>query len=138
MRIQNLTTVKDGMLSGPMSPMIFAQEIAEQVEIRLCGISRVWWENERTLQYKDEHSGLDTLVIYEKYPDNDVLYLFLDTGVNGLPIAFCDKAGGEIIFTPVYLEDTRFIHPTDDEVKQVFDTIFEDMSLIVPKEEVAA
>lgn len=133
MKINNLCTIKNNTLTGPMSPMLLAKDICANLGIRLSGVARVWWDNDRTLQYKDEDSGLDTVVYKEEHKDDTALYLFLDTGIGAMPIALRTKNDKEITYSPVYKDDEKFIKPTDEEIAEVFETIFNNMSLIIPK-----
>lgn len=133
MKIHNLTTQEDGVLSGPMSPLLFAKEICGQLDINLTGLARVHWDDDRTMQYIDEESGLDTLVVCEDFKNDTVLFLFLDTGVGGMPVAFRTREDAEITYTPIYNKSNQYNKPSENEVAQVFETIFSDMSLITPR-----
>jgi len=133
MKLQNLCTVEDGTLSGPMSPMLLMQDMSVQMEERYCGICRVWWDDDRSMQLVDEDSGLDTVVYLTRYGNGVSLSMFVDTGIGAIPVAVC-FVGDETIFAPVYEKDTTLVHPDHSEILDVFKAIAEDMSKIIPVE----
>jgi len=133
MKIQNLCTVQGGIISGPLSPMMFAQDMTKQLGIEFSGLCRIWFDD-RLLQAKDEDTGFDSVVILSEYNNTIILSMFLDMGVRGLPIAYLEKEENSIDFSPAYREETNLYKPSDETIKEVFDSILNDMSLIKPIE----
>ena len=132
MKLQNLCTISDDTLSGPMSPMLLMQEMANQLEDSYRGICRVHWDDDRSMQLVDEDSGLDTVVYLSGSDESPRLSMFVDTGIGAIPVAIC-FVGDETIFTPVYKEDTSLVHPPRSEILDIFQAISDDMSKIIPK-----
>ena len=132
-KLQNLCTVKDNTLNGPMSPMLLMQDVAKQLDEKYSGICRVSWTNDRTMQLVDEDSGLDTIVYLAKYMTYTTLSMFVDTGTGAMPVAIC-FISDETIFAPAYKEDTTLVKASKAEIEAVFDAMVSDMSVIIPKE----
>jgi hypothetical protein len=136
-RIQSLLSKKDGHISGPMSPMLFAKEMAKSVGFKYNRLARVWCEdNSINQQYEDGGlTGHDTLVIGMIY-DNDVwLSLWVDTGVGGVPIAMAFQSEPEIDFAPVYKKERYAKSLSEADVKEIFDSVFSDTNQLNIKED---
>jgi len=136
-RIQSLLSNKNGQISGPMSPMLFAKEMAKSVGFKYNRLARVWCEDERTnQQYEDGGlTGHDTLVIGMIYENDVWLSLWVDTGVGGIPIAMAFKSELEIDFAPAYKKERFAKSLTEAEVTEIFDSIFSDTDQLKIKEE---
>lgn len=135
MKIKKIMSLnEDGVGTGAMSPMLDAKEIAKQMNIRLKGISSVWWSNERFMQYKDEDSGMSTLILLETYKDTNVLYMFTGIDLGMMPVAYYETKSKDLNISELYRNDIRLIHPKDSEILEVFETIANDMDLIIPSQ----
>lgn len=136
-RIQSLLSKKDGHISGPMSPMLFAKEMAKSVGFKYNRLARVWFDDERINQ-KYEDGGLtghDSLVIGMIYENDVWLSLWVDTGVGGVPIAMAFQSELEIDFAPVYKSERFAKSLSEADVKEIFDSIFSDNDQLNIKEE---
>jgi len=131
MRLQNLCTIEDDTLSGPMSPILLMQEATRQMDDKYRGICRVHWDDDRYMQLVDEDSGLDTVIYLSGSDENIRLSMFVDTGIGAVPVAI-HFIGDETIFTPVYTDDTTLIHPPEQDILNVFKSVSDDMSVIIP------
>jgi hypothetical protein len=71
--IQPLLTQKDGSISGPMSPVLFAKEMASHVGFKHNRLARLWFADERINQCREDGglTGHDTLIIGAVYK-NDI------------------------------------------------------------------
>lgn len=133
MHVYNLLTVENGRLSGPMGPVMFAQEVCKALGTPMHGLARVVWDDECTMQLIDDEGGYDTVVFLERYKNDRVLRMFLDTGLGGIPVALFVLSDKTITFTGIYEKSTAFYKPSEAEVRAVFECIAADMSLIEPK-----
>jgi hypothetical protein len=136
-RIQSLLSKKDGHISGPMSPTLFAREMAKSVGFKYNRLARVWCEDERINQHYEDRglTGHDNLIIGMIYKNDVWLSLWVDTGVGGIPIAMAFKSEPEIDFAPVYKKERFAKNLTEAEVKEIFDSIFSDSDQLNIKEE---
>lgn len=133
MRIHNLLTVENGRLSGAMGPVLFAQEVCKALDIRLGGLARVVWDDERTMELIDDEGSYDTVVLLERFGNEDILVMMLDTGIGGIPVGhYCVRAR-DLHINDSFHESTEFYKPSDDEIRKAFEMIASDMSLIIPK-----
>src|SRR3978361_130577 len=106
-RTQSLLSQKDGKVSGPMSPMLFAKEMAQSADFKYNRLARLWFDDERINQ-KYEDGGLtghDTLIIGTIYENDVWLSLWVDSGTGGMPVAMAYQSGNEVQFTPVYKKE---------------------------------
>jgi hypothetical protein len=102
--IQSLLEIKDGKVTGPMSPVLFAKEMAAQTETKYNRLARVWFEDDQILQEMEEDglTGYDTLLVGCQYKTDLLLCLWIDRGTGGLPVAMGYQSDGEILLTPIY------------------------------------
>jgi hypothetical protein len=117
---------KDGKITGPMSPVLFAKEMAEQNSEKFNRLARVWFNDETTFQ-EYEYDGLtghDTLIIACQYENDLRLSLWIDTGVSGVPVAMCCQSDKEIIITPIYERKEFAKKLTKEEIQQLFEYVF--------------
>ena len=136
-RIQSLLSKKDGNVSGPMSPMLFAKEMAQSADFKYNRLVRLWFDDERINQ-KYEDGGLtghDTLIIGAIYENDVWLSLWVDTGTGGMPIAMAYKSDNEVQFTPVYKNERYAKSLSETDVKEIFDCIFSDTTQLNIKED---
>ena len=70
---QNLLTIKDdNTVIGPMSPVLFVNEMAKKLEFNVHGLCRVRFPDD-THQSTDEETGYDTLVVMENIGIKNVI-----------------------------------------------------------------
>ena len=131
LRVQNLLKIDDEKVSGAMSPVLFAQEACKQLDIRLSGLARVWFDNERTHQAIDENTGYDTLVIMENYENARCLFMFIDGGSSGVPVGMMFN-DSDLVLTPIYKNHKNLVKPDPSEIKKVFQYIFDHPETINP------
>jgi len=133
--IQSLLTEKDGKLRGPMSPMLFAEEMGEQVGFTFNRLARVWFADECINQCREDGglTGHDTLLIGTEYKDDLWLSLWVDSGVGGTAIAMCYRSDGELVLTDVYASSRFARKLSAAEVRQVFQSVFNDPSQLQVK-----
>lgn len=135
-RIQSLLSKKDGHISGPMSPTLFAKEMAQSVGFKYNRLARLWCADERINQ-KYEDGGLtghDTLIIGAIYQNDVWLSLWVDTGIGGMPVAMAYQSDNEIEFTPVYKKEQYAKSLSEADVEEIFDSIFSDITQLNIKE----
>jgi len=137
--IQSLLTEKDGTLRGPMSPMLFAGEMGEQVGFTFNRLARVWFADERINQCREDGglTGHDTLLIGTEYKNDLWLSLWVDSGVGGTAIAMCYRSDGEVQVTEVYGQARYARKLSTAEVRQVFQSVFDDPTQIKVKTQTA-
>jgi len=124
--IQSLLETKDGKVTGPMSPVLFAKEMAAQTETKYNRLARVWFEDEQILQEYEEDglTGYDILLVGCQYKTDLLLRLWVDRGSSGLPVAMGYRSDGDILLTPIY-EKSEFARKlTANEIKDLFDYVF--------------
>ena len=136
-RIQSLLSQKDGKVSGPMSPMLFAKEMAQSADFKYNRLARLWFDDERINQ-KYEDGGLtghDTLIIGTIYENDVWLSLWVDSGTGGMPVAMAYQSGNEVQFTPVYKKEKYARSLSEADVKEIFDCILSDTTQLNIKDE---
>jgi hypothetical protein len=124
--IQSLLEMKDGKVTGPMSPLLFAGEMAAQTETKYNRLARVWFDDEQILQEMeaDGLTGYDTLLVGCQYKTDLLLCLWIDRGIGGLPVAMGYQSDGEILLTPIYEKSAFARKLTVAEIRQVFEHVF--------------
>lgn len=105
--IQCLTEIKDGKVTGAMSPVLSAQALVKERLIpALHGLYRVYSEPSvnQKMEKGEGLTGYDTLVAVAQYKNTKVLALFIDMGMNQLPAALWMSKYpiDDVVFTPVY------------------------------------
>ena len=140
-RIQNLLTRKDGKISAPMSPMLFANEVMAQAEMKFNRLARVWFEDETILQQKEDGglTGFDTLIVAKVYEDDLFLSLWVDMGVSGLPVAIAFqsdfKVDNKVDISSPYTA-ARFARKlSEKEITEIFTYIIENPHVLDIEEE---
>jgi hypothetical protein len=124
--IQSLLEIKDGKVTGPMSPVLFAKEMAAQTETKYNRLARVWFEDDQILQEMEEDglTGYDTLLVGCQYKTDLLLCLWIDRGTGGLPVAMGYQSDGEILLTPIYEKSDFARKLTVTEIRALFDYVF--------------
>lgn len=123
--VQPLLTQKGSKFSGPMSPLLFAREMMEQLQMKYNRLARIWFRNEPVFQRCEygEQTGYDTLIIGTQYANELWLSLWVDEGTRGLPVAMA-FAGEAIKITPIY-DFVKYSRKLSvGEIEQVFDHLF--------------
>ncbi|MDD2661525.1 MAG: hypothetical protein PHY54_17885 [Methylococcales bacterium] len=117
--LQKLTEFNDGIVTGPMSPMLFAQEIAKHFELGLLAVYRVNFDDRELYQEPDEPgflTGYDTLLVVM----TQMVVFGIDRGVGADLVAMALK-DGDIHINP--LENSAYVKEL--EVQQIEALMFE-------------
>jgi len=130
-----LTMEAKDKISGPMSPLLFAREIAAQMEFKYNRIARVTFSDVKLHQvYEgDSLTGHDTLIIGHQYNNDLWLSLWVDKGVGGMPVAACFQSDLELTITPIYAKATFARKLIDSKIMEIFKSIFNDSETIAIK-----
>jgi len=124
--IQSLLERKDGKVTVPLSPFLFAKETAQQMDMKFNRLARVWFDDEQILQQVEEDglTGYDCLILGCQYKDDLLLSLWVDQGVGGLPVALSYQSDREVLLTPIYEKSNFARKLTTEEIHQLFDYVF--------------
>lgn len=136
--IQNLLSeTKQGSISAPMSPMLFAKEMARQEQFKFNRLARVWFEDERINQCKEDgsYTGHDTLIIGCQYSNDLWLSLWVDSGTGGIPVGMCYESDKETVCTPVYTQKRYAVKLSHEQITEIFDYVFSNPETIAIKKE---
>ncbi|HZY37396.1 MAG TPA: hypothetical protein VFE53_12140 [Mucilaginibacter sp.] len=135
--IQSLLSEKEGNVSGPMSPMLFAKEMALSADFKFNRLARVWFDDERINQKREDGglTGHDTLIIGTVYKNDVWLSLWVDLGVGGMPIAMVYQSDNEVEITPVYLQEKYTRNLSASEIGEIFNFVFSNINQINIKQE---
>jgi hypothetical protein len=135
--VQSLLSEKEGNVSGPMSPMLFAKEMALSADFKFNRLARVWFDDDHINQKREDGglTGHDTLIIGTVYKNDVWLSLWVDLGVGGMPIAMVYQSDNEVEVTPVYLQEKYARNLSASEVGEIFDFVFNDINQINIKQE---
>lgn len=130
--IQSLLEQKNGSISGPMSPMEFAKEVALNVGFKFNRLARLWFADERINQRHEDGglTGHDTLLIGAVYTNDIWLSLWVDSGVGAVAIAMAYRSDGSIDFTDLYRQQHYVCKLTQQQVKDIFQSVFDDPTQI--------
>ncbi len=126
-KIESLLTEKNGEVSGPMGPALFAGEMAKQEGFKYDSLARVWFDDAEIFQeYEGESlTGFDCLIIGKHYDNDLLLTLWVDMGTGGLPVAMCYRSERDPVVTPVYKRKHFAKKLSDDQISEIFDHIFD-------------
>jgi len=135
-KIQNLLSIKDNILSGPMSPFLFAQEMAKSEGENFNRLARLCCQDETVHQYRENggFTGHDTLIIGTQYQNDLFLSLWIDEGVKGVPVAMAFQSHRDILITPIYYQKKYYRKLTEEQIQQIFDFLFDNPHLIEPQQ----
>lgn len=127
-RIQSLLSKKDGHISGAMSPMLFAKEMAQSIGVKYNRLARIYCEDERINQHYEDGglTGHDTLIIGTIYSNDVWLSLWVDTGTGGMPVAMAFQSDNSIDYTEVYKKERYAKKLSEEDIKNIFSSIFSD------------
>ncbi|MBW7891578.1 MAG: hypothetical protein H3C48_11255 [Chitinophagaceae bacterium] len=136
--IQNLLyQKKDGNICGAMSPLLFAKEIAAQQQVKFNRLARVWFEDERIHQHREDggYTGHDTLIIGTQYENDLWLSLWVDSGTGGIPVAMCYKSDRQTVCTPIYFKKSFAAKLNAEQIGKIFNHIFSNPETIAIEKE---
>lgn len=138
-RFQNMLHCKnDNTVSGAMSPVLFANEMSKQMGEKYNGLTRVWFQDDKVnqvMEYGEGLTGYDTLILVDRKANDTCFTMYVDMGVNGIPVALYFTSDEEAILTPIY-QKSKFEHVlTLEEVKQVFDALKANPDAYIPRNE---
>jgi len=134
MKLQNLLYKKRGKIIGAMSPVLFAKEVCEKMGEKFHGLCRVVFDDDLVHNSLRKRTYYDTLVMLERFKNDNKLAMWIDTGTAGIPVAMMLESNRELIVTPAYRNNKRIKQLSDDEIREIFNKIFDDMSVIIPQE----
>lgn len=136
-KIQTLLSHRGDHISGPMSPMLFAQEMTEHTKEKFNRLARVWFEDETIMQRREGEgfTGHDILIIGMQYANDLKLTLWIDEGVRGTPVAMAFQTNRKIIITTIYKKARYHRKLSPEEIKLIFDEVFDNPQLIEVKDE---
>jgi hypothetical protein len=124
----------DGIgISAPMSPMLFARDVAKAAGFKFNRLARIHFVDPEVLQNNEEGrpTAYDTVIIACKYPNDLYLSLWVDTGTAGIPVAECYQSDGVVMPTEVYENEGNFLRKlTTGELREVFDFIFRNPAVL--------
>ena len=137
-----LTRKPDGTLSGPMSPVLMAQEVAKAWDMPPFNLmARVRWEDEYAMQQLEngqEWTGYDCVVLGLVKSDlkKHALFMVLDMGSRTGMV--CSKIKGRVKSTKFYREDMhdrgkewRPKHlPTEDDLRRVMNQVSDQLETL--------
>lgn len=136
--IQNLLSEKkDGKICGAMSPLLFAQEMAAQQQFKFNRLGRLWFEDERINQHREDgrYTGHDTLIIGTQYKNDLWLSLWVDSGTGGIPVAMCYQSDRQIVYTPIYSKKSFAAKLNAEQIGEIFNHIFSKPEVIAIEKE---
>lgn len=113
----------DNTLKGPMSPVLFAQEMCKHNDHKMDNLFRVYFTGDNEMhqiyegQGKTELTGHDTLIV----KDRDTLMMYVDTGTSGVPSALWSD--NEVTVTPVYKRWAFEKKLTEEQMQSIFEYI---------------
>lgn len=120
-----------------MSPFLFAQEMAAKTESKFNRLARISFEDESIFQHFEAggYTGHDILIIGSQHTNDLRLELWIDMGVNGVPVAMTYQSDREVLLTPVYKASCFERNLTEEEIKEIFSFIFANPELIEIKKQ---
>lgn len=125
-RLQSLLSKTGEIISGPMSPLLFAKDMAKEMGFKFNRLSRVLFKDEAMLQCREEgtYTGFDHLLIATRHSNDLWLSLWVDMGVRGLPVAMVYESDRNLIISPQYKE-ARFAKKIDQrDIETLFEFVF--------------
>jgi len=134
-RVYSLLTEEGTGVTGPMSPVCFAQDIGKATETKWNRLARVNFEDQKIFQSYDGErphlTGYDILLIGCKYSNDLALYLWVDKGIGGMPVATCYQSDREIVLSSIYKNDKEFVRKlSTDELSLIFDHVFKNPQVL--------
>ena len=135
-QIQNLLTIKENQLTGPMSPLLFAKEMTSILGFKFNRLARLHLEDKQVFQIFEHGEGLtghDILIIARQFKTDLWVSLWVDTGTGGIAVCSGYQTDRKIQLTPIY-EKLHFAHKlTAEELKEIFNYVFDNPEVLKPK-----
>jgi len=130
-----LTEDKEGSLSGPMSPILFAKEMAQLSGDSYNRVARIHFEDQNIFQrYEGQFlTGHDILILAGQYENDLQLSLWIDLGTGGLPVATSFMSDRELIITPVYREAAFARKLNEEEIREIIYYVFDHPEVLAVK-----
>jgi hypothetical protein len=141
-KIHNLLKKDGDKASGPMSPVLFIQEMSEKLEGNFQGCARLMHEDSEVNQTyegpgrKSGMTGYDTLITTERHGGGEIqAVMFVDQGTRGLPVGYMLKSNRELVMIPIYEKCEEFEKKlTPDEVGEILNQVLDNYdTLILPQ-----
>jgi hypothetical protein len=136
-KIQNLLSVNGNVLSGPMSPFLFAKEMTKYKEETFNRLARIRFTDESIFQNREEGglTGHDILIIGSEIKNDLLLSLWIDEGVRGVPVAMAFQSEREIILTPIYQKKNYARKLSGEQIQEIFNYLFDHSEILTPTRE---
>lgn len=114
-------------VTGAMSPVLFAKEMAKSLEMKYNRLARIWFNDEKIhQQYEDGGlTGHDTLIIACKYSNDFFVSIWVDEGLGGMPVASALESDREITLTQPYENATYARKLTPAEIRAIMEHVFD-------------
>ncbi|MCC6837323.1 MAG: hypothetical protein IT234_02180 [Bacteroidia bacterium] len=120
---------KDNKITGPMSPILAANELTKQFGTKYHCLIRLLFDDERVHniyehvspcgKVKSELTGMDTLIYVRYYNNGDEAGMFIDMGTKLCPVALRFSDENIYTTTPIYDKSEYEIKLTLDEIKDI-------------------
>jgi integrase len=122
----SLLESKDGEITGPMSPVMFANEFASQINLEFTGLARLSFEDDEIHNvyedgFKRGLTGYDTLLIGRRYKNNKFIAMAIDMGVSGVPVAFSYYKERQPVLSAAYQKAKFEKYLTEADIKAILD-----------------
>lgn len=123
-----------GKIVGPFGPVEFMKAMGKQLDQKLNRLWRVNFEDQEIFNiYEDGHrldklglTGHDTVILGTKFTNDLMLCLWVDMGVEGMPVAMAYDSDRDVVFTPRYEGYKDFEKKlTKEQVTAIFKYIFD-------------
>jgi hypothetical protein len=124
-KIRKISEEKNGIISGPFSPMYTAKAIAELLEMPLKAFYRIYFESEKTLNEWDPKpykTGYDHLIILCKAGETYCAAMVINEGVQYIPIAMMFDTDTEPTYTDVYKPEKYINAPGEEVIQEMLET----------------
>jgi hypothetical protein len=135
-KLQNLLRREGNTISGAMSPVLFAQEMANQLDFKIGGLVRVWFDDERVHnRYEGSKrsdlylTGFDTLLV----KDRNSVMMMIDMGVGGCPVALYFPDDKDLTVTPIYKKKRFEQKLTEQEIVEVMEQALKENAFEIEK-----
>jgi hypothetical protein len=130
--IQNLLMKWNGKMTGPITAILFAEEVASNIDIEYHYLALIEFEDKQINQIResDRLTGHDTLIIGCRYTNDLWLSIWVDEGYVGRPIAMRYQSNKEPTVMELY-EDADYVKKLDRmQIQQIFDYVFDNPQLL--------
>jgi hypothetical protein len=121
LEVRITSLLKDG--KGPMSPVLFINEVAKELELVVHKLLRVSFENEAVHQIDEGREGYtshDTLVVVTQYKNCNQYAMVVDLGSKGVPVGLWFNNDHDVTLTPIYKRYPFEVHLTESELRSIF------------------